>query len=619
MCGISGVISIIKKETELENKVKHMVSAQRHRGPDDEGTFTWHDDRMTVSMGHNRLSIIDLTSDGHQPMKDVETGNVIVYNGEIYNYKELRRELQGKGHIFRSKSDTEVVLKAYSEWGSDCICRFRGIFAFAIWDKTVRKIILARDHMGVKPLYYYMDDENFYFASEVRALLAGGVPRKLSKDGLCSLLCYGSVQEPFSLVENVLSLRPGCFAEIDCNLHVEEYDYWNPNFTRCNATNINEVEHEISRLMEESVCLQQVSDVPLGTFLSGGIDSSAIVALMRKTNPDADLRTFSIIFEDPKYDEREYARLVARQNHTIHTELLMTGEMVRKSLHLMIQAYDQPSMDGMNSWCVSKLVKDSGVTVALSGVGGDELFVGYGNFKKTRQIYQYASIIKGLPHFSGGVIEKLAPNERVRKVGELVTYRYDPYFLGRRQYSDRQYRLLVNTDRQVDPYRWLHKSYDRYVNKEYIDDVSRISWYAQRSYMLSTLLRDTDQMSMNHSLEIRVPLIDHKLVEFVTALPKEVKMNMQTPKHLLVKAAGDGIPKECIYRRKKGFTFPFDSFIKNELHEPLSAFYMGESSGVFNKKGLLAIWNHYLNGRVDWARIIVLYIANQWMTRWNVT
>jgi len=618
MCGISGVISIIKRETELENKVKHMVSAQRHRGPDDEGTFTWHDDRMTVSLGHNRLSIIDVTSDGHQPMKDAESGNVIVYNGEIYNYNELRRELQGKGHIFRSKSDTEVVLKAYSEWGSDCISRLRGIFAFAIWDKTVRILLLARDQMGVKPLYYYMDDENLYFASEVRALLAGGVPRKLSEDGLCSLLCYGSVQEPYSLVENVLSLRPGCFAKIDCNLHVEEYDYWNPDFSSCNATNINEVEHEISRLLEESVCLQQVSDVPLGTFLSGGIDSSAIVALMHKTNPDADLRTFSIIFEDPKFDEREYARLVARRNHTIHTELLMTGEMVRKSLLLMIEAYDQPSMDGMNSWCVSKLVKDSGVTVALSGVGGDELFVGYGNFQKPRQIYHYASIIKGLPHFSGGMIERMAPNERVRKVGELVSYQYDPYFLGRRQYSDRQYRLLVNTDRQVDPYRWLHKSYDRYVNKEYIDDVSRISWYVQRSYMLSTLLRDTDQMSMNHSLEIRVPLIDYKLVEYVTALPKEVKINMQTPKHLLVKAAGTGIPKECIYRKKKGFSFPFDSFIKKDLHEPLSSFYMGDSSDVFNKKGLQTIWNYYQNGRVDWARIIVLYIANQWMTRWNV-
>lgn len=510
-----------------------------------------------------------------------------------YIFKELREELQAKGYSFDSKTDTEVILKAFSAWGVDCISKLRGIFSFALWDYSDKKLILARDHMGVKPLYYYADGNCIHFASEVRALLCGGVPRKLSKDGFCSLLCYGSVQEPFSLIENIYSLEPGYYAVIDQKLQLSKKSYWNPNFIHSQTMSVTEAERETTRLLEEAVKLQLVSDVPLGAFLSGGIDSSAIVALMRKVNPDADLRTYSIIFDDPKYDEREYARLVAEKNKAIHTELHMTGDLIQRYLGEMLQAYDQPSMDGMNSWFVSKLVKESGVTVALSGVGGDELFVGYGNFNKPRQIYRYASKLKSLPKVFGHLVEQMAWNEKIRKVGELVSYQYDPYFIGRRQYSDMQYRNIVNDDIQVDTYQWLHTSYDGIVNNEYVDDIAKISWYVQRGYMLSTLLRDTDQMSMYHSLEIRVPLLDHKLVEYVTALPKDIKMNMQTPKQLLVKAAGEGLPSECVYRKKQGFTFPFDSFVKKDLNEEISAFFWGESSCVFNKDGLRKIWNGY--------------------------
>lgn len=596
-----------------------MVKAQRHRGPDDKGIYGWQGSSLSIAMGHNRLSIIDISTDGHQPMEDAETGNVIVFNGEIYNFMELRILLQSQGHVFRSKSDTEVILKAYSEWGIQCVAMLRGIFAFAIWDNRTERLILARDQMGVKPLYYYTDDHSLYFASEVRALLSGGIPRKLSKDGLCSLLCYGSVQEPFTTIDNVYSLEPGCYAVIDNDMKLENTVYWNPVLSGSHILSVKDVEKETTRLLKESIKLQLVSDVPLGAFLSGGIDSSAIVTLMRQVNPDADIRTFSIIFEDPKYDEREYARLVAKRNHTQHTELLMTGKMVCESLPAMLQAYDQPSMDGMNSWCVSKLVKDSGITVALSGVGGDELFVGYGNFHKPRQIYRYASLLSKLPNVSGHILERMATNERIRKMGELVSYQYDPYFIGRRQFSDMQYRELIDKDIQVDPYGWLQRSYTGIASKEYADDISKISWYVQRSYMLSTLLRDTDQMSMNHSLEIRVPLIDHKLVEFVTALPMDVKMDVKTPKHLLVKAAGDGLPQECVYRRKQGFTFPFDTFIRQELHDALVSFYMGESQDVFNKNGLQKIWRHYQKGQIDWARVMMLFVADRWLKLWKVT
>ncbi len=615
MCGISGLLSVTLKKADVELRVSDMVAAQRHRGPDDKGVWLQSAKGAEVGLGHNRLSIIDLSCDGHQPMTD---SNTIVFNGEIYNFKEIKESLIAKGYVFKSKSDTEVILKAYNEWGTECTRLLRGIFAFAIWDANKQFLFLARDQMGVKPLYYYWDRKSFFFASEVRALLKGGVPARLSKEGLNGLLSYGSVQEPFTLIEKVFSLEPGYYIIIRGGLQLEKHQYWQPDFTQLEDTNVKDAEVKTRMMLEEAIQSQLVSDVPLGAFLSGGIDSAAIVSLMRKVKPDADLHTFSIIFEDPQYDEREFARLVAKKNETTHTELLMTGDMISKSLKAMISAYDQPSMDGMNSWCVSKLVKDSGITVALSGVGGDELFVGYGNFAKSRQIHHYGSKLRKLPGFVGEMIEHLAWNEKMRKIGETVSFEYDNYFMTRRLFSEQQYSNIIIESSQTNFYQWLHKSYDDITSKRYIDEISKISWYAQRSYMLSTLLRDTDQMSMAHSLEIRVPLIDNKLVEYVTSLPMSEKLNIDTPKHLLVKAAKEGIPEECIYRRKQGFTFPFDKYIKTELKDELETFFLGDSEPIFKKEGLKNLWNSYQKGEISWSRVLLPFILDGWIKRYNV-
>lgn len=619
MCGISGLRTTFFSKEITQKKVTTMVFSQRHRGPDDEGVSTFYDGEETIVFGHNRLSIIDVTKDGHQPMVDKTNGNTIVFNGEIYNYKVLRRELEGLGHIFCSRTDTEVILKVFSEWGVDGISRLRGIFSFAILSKKDKKLILARDQMGVKPLYYYKNDHSLYFASEVRALLKGGVPAKLSNKGLCSQLLYGSVQEPFTLIEGIYSLACGTYAVVDEKFNMSFTKYWNPYFNNFVATDAEEIQSETTRLLAEVIKSQLVSDVPLGTFLSGGIDSSAIVAIMRRACPDVDIRTFSIVFDDVKYDERQYARLVADRNHTNHTELLMTGKMVQDYLSQMLFSYDQPSVDGMNSWFVSKLVKENGITVALSGVGGDELFVGYGDFRKPRQIYKMSLIRKILPSFLGSMIEKISISEKTRKVGQLLAYDYDPYFISRRVFSNNQYESLINEDYYTDPYNWIHESYDEIVNMNYVDEISKISWYEQRSYMLSTLLRDTDQMSMAHSLEIRVPLIDHKLVEFITSIPSLYKVNNHTTKDLLVRAAGDGIPEECIFRPKQGFSFPFDSYIKNELYSQIESFYMGDSLSFFQKDALRRLWMAYKRGHLSWARVLLPYITNMWLKNWNIS
>lgn len=618
MCGISGVITKKICREDCVARVSSMISAQRHRGPDDEGIWSITSGDAVISFGHNRLSIIDITNEGHQPMTERKDGNVIVFNGEVYNYKEIKTKLLGRGYQFKSQTDTEVILNAYTEWGGECFKEFRGIFAISIWDNKNKKLVIARDHMGVKPLYYYFDGNSFFFASEVRALLAANIPAQLSKEALNSLLSYGSVQEPYTMIESVRSLYPGSYAILNENFEIKESRFWNPNFCTSKVKDIFEAEEETKYLLEDAIQLQLVSDVPLGAFLSGGIDSSAIVSLMRRVNPDADLRTFSIIFDDPKYDEREYARLVAKKNRTLHQELLMTGDMVKQSLTAMISSYDQPSVDGFNSWCVSKLVKDSGITVALSGVGGDELFVGYGDFSKPRQLYKFASFMEKFPNFVGNGIEYIAWNEKIRKLGESVTFKYDPYFLSRKVFSNNQYIKLIEKEFQTDCYGWLHKSYDGDLYDKYIDDISKISWLDQRTYMLSTLLRDTDQMSMAHSLEIRVPLLDHKVVEYVTSLPKEIKMSAQTPKHLLVKAAKDGIPEECIYRRKQGFTFPFDAYIQRELKSELESFYLGDCSPLFKKVGLKDLWLSYKKGKCAWSRILLLFIVDRWINKYRV-
>lgn len=617
MCGISGILSLNIDVNSAKEKVASMVASQRHRGPDDEGSFTECKNNVTVSLGHNRLSIIDITSDGHQPMTDDITKNVVVYNGEIYNFIEIRKELISLGYSFKSRTDTEVILKSYAEWGIDCVERFRGIFAFALWDSKEQKLILARDQMGVKPLYYYINNKSVYFASEVRALMAGGISRYISKDGLASIISYGSVQEPFTLIDGCYSLVPGCMMVIDSQIKIKIERYWNPAFAISSTNHVKEAEQEVSRLLEESVKIQLVSDVPLGAFLSGGIDSSAIVALMRKVEPDADLHTFSIIFDDPKYDEREYARLVAKQNRTKHTELLMTGQFIQNSLKSIISAYDQPSMDGMNSWCVSKLVKESGITVALSGVGGDELFVGYGNFSKALQMYRYHNMLKFIPNTLASGLDSVAQNEKVRKACELIKEDFDPYFVDRRVFSDSQYDKLLKPELKRKRNLWMEQSYSGMIDKEYIDNICKISWFEQRSYMLSTLLRDTDQMSMNHSLEIRVPLIDHKLVEYVTAIPKELKVEAKIPKHLLVKAAGNGIPNECIFRAKRGFSFPFEKYLVKDMRDDILHFVNGGSL-LYNGRYLREMWSQFEKGNLGWARILIIYLTECWVKEWNV-
>jgi asparagine synthase (glutamine-hydrolysing) len=353
-----------------------------------------------------------------------------------------------------------------------------------------------------------------------------------------------------------------------------------------------------------------ISDVPLGAFLSGGIDSSAIVSLMRQTHTGP-IKTFSIVFDVPEFDERRYASAVAACNGTEHVELELTGAMARAHLESALAAFDQPSMDGLNTWFVSKLVKDAGLTVALSGVGGDELFVGYCGFAKPLAMARWQRRIGWMPASLGRGIASAARSERMRKFGQMMGYPLPAYFLSRQVFAPQQITSLLSPEFRSGRDRWGDAAFSTVLSDGTGRNASdQISIYELGTYMLSTLLRDTDQMSMAHSLEVRVPLIDPEVVSLLLRVPTRWKTDPTTPKPLLVRAAGAGLPPHCVHRPKRGFTLPFESWFKDAMRKDVESFCLGGACPIFDSQGLVTLWSQYETGAVAWSRIWSLFMLN---------
>jgi asparagine synthase (glutamine-hydrolysing) len=624
MCGIAGFLFRGSKRIIAEEAVRAIERIQAHRGPDDKGIQRLPTSVGTISLGHRRLAIIDLSPAGHQPMEDPQTGNWITYNGEIYNFQDLRDQLEGVGQAFRTKTDTEVILKAYATWGRECLKHLRGIFAFGLWDKKEQALFLARDHLGVKPVYYYQRKDCFIFASEVRALLASGfVPRKLDINGLYSYLAYGSVQDPYTLIEGVKSLLPGHFLEWkEGGIHIHRY--WQlPPPEAVNPHPPADVYDQIAERLKDAVHIQLISDVPLGAFLSGGIDSTAIAALMHKTSTGP-VKTFSIVFDEAKYDERKYSRHAAEYIGTDHTEIELSGETVRNHLSQALAAYDQPCIDGLNTYFISKVTKEAGLTVALSGAGGDELFGGYDGYRKSlfaerwgRPIQALASLV---PVNLQDILKGLSGSETARKGIALLSTKRHPYFISRRLFSDWQIDQLLHKDlpRILS---WEPDTFGRMETEaQGYDPINRASAFELQTYMLSTLLRDTDQMSMAHALEVRVPLIDHKLVEFLFTLPGHIKVDKGVPKPLLTKAMGDSIPSECVFRPKLGFELPFQIWLRQCLQKEMAEEFLNtrkDKVWPLAENGLSKIWQEFQSRRVNWSRVWGVFVLKHWVELWG--
>jgi asparagine synthase (glutamine-hydrolysing) len=622
MCGIFGIVTT-KPQSELIEPVARAARALAHRGPDDEGVefLTGGRDGLSVAFVHRRLSILDLSPAGHQPMRDGATGNWITYNGEVFNFRNVRRKLESRGLRFESESDTEVILKGYGLLGAEAITDWRGMFAFGFWDARQRQLTLVRDRLGIKPLYYYHDGESFLFASEIRALLATGlVPRRLSRAAMDGYLAFGSVQQPLTIIENVYSVLPGHSLTLQ-NGHISTESYWQlrarrPEQATCDS---RELVTEIRELLLESVRLRLVADVPVGAFLSGGIDSSAVVSLMRQVT-SGEIRSFSVCFKEQEFNEQSYAEQIARQFQTTHQPIFVTeGEALAK-LPQAMAAMDQPSIDGVNTYLISEAVAQAGLKVAVSGLGGDEMFAGYSFFRTIARDQQLLRQVKtvplGLRKAAAVAINSVAAGPRAAKFGALLKSDHlsdHAVHLHRQLFTAGQRsELLGPTDlRSEDPRgldAWIRH---RFITSSDSDPVNQASMLELGGYMSDTLLRDTDSMSMAHALEVRVPLIDHRLVERMLQVPGQMKLREGRQKLLLVEAAGN-LPAEVTDRPKRGFELPFKHWLHGALRERIEDSLHSLPAELLNPGAARAIWKSFLAGRTTWSRVWSLYVLTQW-------
>jgi asparagine synthase (glutamine-hydrolysing) len=567
MCGIAGVYGAFDKKV-----VSDMLTAEVHRGPDGEGI--WGDAENYITLGHVRLSIIDTSVAGHQPMSYSDERLWITYNGEIYNYQELRSELLSIGCVFNTGTDTEVILAAYYIWGIDFLKKLRGIYAFALFDKYPKigpaKLFLVRDRFGIKPLLFFKKNQKTFFASEVRALLASGcIDRTLDSFSLKDYLAVGAVYQPNSIVKNIKSVPSGHYIEISGN-NSNTVRYWDlheatiklrkelKDITYSSAcSSLNEILNKVTRY-------NLVSDVEVGAFLSGGIDSTAVVGLM-SAESKSNIRTFAIGFESKLHhiDERKYANIAAEQFGCIHEELAVKSAEVPIFFDYLIRSMDQPSLDGTNTWLVSRMASRK-VKVALSGLGGDELFAGYSHFQ--RIINDSKSILTEKTYFYGLVekVHSLRPNFiTLRLLSKLSNIAVRLSNL-RRVLEDFELEKVLKP-RWASGCRSQHVDrFDLLIPKD-ADPVQQITYVEIYSYLQNILLRDCDTMSMTHGLEVRPVLLDHELVEFVYSLPMVYKLTPNCPKKLFIDSTGDLIPIQLQNRKKMGFELPFSDWINGPL------------------------------------------------------
>jgi asparagine synthase (glutamine-hydrolysing) len=641
MCGIFGIIGL--KAPVHADVLERATQSLAHRGPDDTGTVILRDsaqEPIEIGLGNRRLAILDLSPQGHQPMNDPANGNWIVYNGEVYNFREVRAKLEGQGVYFGSLSDTEVILKAYACWGEKCLAEFRGMFAFAIWDAQHHRLFVARDPMGIKPLYYFCSDQYFMFSSEVRTLLGTGlVPRRIDSAGLVNFLTFGSLYDPNTLVEGVTALPPGCYLTWQQG-QVKQAQYWDlvdPELVesshRANAAGAvrrNELETQISETLDESVRMQLVSDVPVGVFLSGGIDSSSLVGILSRSGIRPS--TFSIVFSEAEYSEAEYSRVIANRFRTDHHEITVSQSDFFAAIDPALHAMDLPTIDGINTYFVSQQTRAAGVKVALSGLGGDEMFAGYSSFRTVPRMERFTDVWGHIPRalrssLANGFAAFAPSNDQNRKLTALAHNggaSVHPYFLSRMLFTPEMLsELLPTIADSIVSQRAVECLIDNLNLAQSLDPVNRVSFLEARCYMLNTLLRDSDFMSMAHGLEVRVPLIDHKLARQLMALPGLWKLNAGTPKPLLVHALRGELPDQIVHRPKRGFTLPFEHWLRDalrpEIENSLGKFEDGPLCEVISAPAVSRIWADFLSGKTSWSRPWALFVLQRWCEQHSLT
>jgi asparagine synthase (glutamine-hydrolysing) len=648
VCGICGFANA-SSTSSADTFVRSMAAAMLHRGPDEDG-FLSNDPRCSgTALAMRRLSIIDLPG-GHQPIWNESHDVCVVFNGEVYNYRELRQRLALSGHRFSTNSDTEILVHGWEEWGEDLLPELRGMFAFALLDlrnhfATVPLLFLARDPLGIKPLYYAQTSEGFCFASELRALLASGVvPRELSLDALTSYLLFGSVSEPVTLIETVFSLPPGHRLLLhlpDRRRTPRARPWWDPSRSPAaldskRPSDFASAAERLSALLDDSVRAHLIADVPVGLFLSSGLDSSAIAALAARAQRG--IQSFTLSFPGTSFDEAPLARLVAERTGTQHTEVPLHGTDMLNRIDEAVSALDQPSADGINTYFVSWAARQVGLKVALSGLGGDELFAGYSTFEDAPRLSRLKSAAQFLPgplrRVSSPLLRALfargSSPDAARKISDawqMPDVFPHPYFFTRLLFPPSDLHHLIDPlfhnsnvgpdGETLDPtwLAWLERTADQARSME---PIAGISWLELRTYMDSMLLHDTDSVSMARSLEVRVPFLDTPLVEFICALPDSARVQPGQKKALLLKALEGILPAEILQQKKRTFTLPWEEWLRSSLKPKLEESFSNLAPALaphLHAAGVRTVWDNFLHGQTTWSRPWSLYVLNEWCRR----
>jgi asparagine synthase (glutamine-hydrolysing) len=647
MCGIAGILKINGATTPEDNAVvQRMIDAQAHRGPDAEGIMalgvrgeglgtmdnlasllTPHSSRSSITLGHRRLSIIDLSEAGSQPMSDAEGSIWISYNGEIYNFRDLRDALMKSGHRFRSQSDTEVLIYGYKEWGKEGLLRrLRGMFAFAIWDQREQTLFAARDRFGIKPFYYSVDPDRIAFASELKGLLRSGIiPQEIDPAALYLYLAWGSIPAPKTFYRDIAALPPGHWLTFN-EEGLRTGRYWDLaeaySGRREGSISDEEAGEVVHAALLDSVKAHLVSDVPVGVFLSGGTDSTALLSLMHEAG-QSKIRTFTIFFpNDPDYNEGPVARRVARQFETDHVEVEVTPEMFSLEWDRIFEAIDQPTVDGVNTYFVSKIAREAGAKVVLSGLGGDELFGGYPSFHSVPQLWNARRL-------SGGVLglaplwTRLLPGKNLGKREKLrYLFRQPPdfrqaYFAYRGLFMPPQIEAFLSPEmikslpKPQDPTAFLPDL------KPITDPWDKVAVLESGAYMAHQLLRDTDAVSMAHSVEVRVPFVDHLLLESVARLSPRLKDSPRLTKPLLARLIPEPVREGVLRGGKRGFTFPFERWLKGPLRKAMEErlFVPAGGSSALASEKVAGLWQEYLDGKRHWSRVWAMIISDHYLSR----
>lgn len=577
-----------------------------HRGPDDDGAELFEGRGFRLGLAARRLAIIDPSPLGHQPMTDPERKTTIAFNGMIYNFEELRERLISEGERFTSRCDTEVILKAYGRYGVDCARLLRGMFAFAIWDAHAGRLFLARDRLGIKPLYYAKRDGSFLFASEVKALLASGlVEPRLSTPGIASYLAFGAVGDPLTAIDGIQALPAGHWASFqDGGLELESF--WEPETEPILDLGEEEAAVELRRLLEESVRLHLVSDAPLGVFLSGGVDSSILACLAAKET--SQLRTISVVFEQSELSEDRWIDAVKEHIGGEHIRVSLTASDLLSWSGDAFRAMDQPSFDAVNTYVVSRAASNSGLKVALSGLGADELFDGYDHGRRLVALERAARLPRPLRSVLAGVAPLAWRGQRRSKATEWLRGDFQggsSYELLRRLFLPDEVRRVSRAQANGLPaLAPLDRGRDLYA---------QLSILELTGYMKNVLLRDTDAVSMAASLEVRVPFLDHPLVEWVLRLPPQLKTGKG--KSLLLAATRDVLPPEILDRPKMGFVLPLADWMRNEwqpeVDRTLGALPPALAEQI-DPEAVAEIWSSFQRTGRNWLRSWSLYALCRW-------